>query len=266
MENPYPLANDEDRDRLISILESSLEVRHVTQFFAWTQGALQGLLPHEILICGSTDPASGDLRLRYFTATRYFKPEHFEAACHPRSGLIPKIVRHWHGLRRPCFSPAPEGETPSDPAWQDMLQRLELKNMAAHGLLAPGGDVHAWFGLFRVPQPHARHALLLELLLPAISAAYNRALAMESILPVNAVKMGKLLTKREQQVLELIRDGLSNVEIAEHLTISVMTAKNHVQNIRIKLKARNRGQSVSEGLRLGLIRPRSNARLETGHQ
>lgn len=264
MDKLYPLGNDEDRDRLITILETSLEVNRATQFFAWTQGPLQSLLPHEILICGSSDPHSGTLRLRYFTATRYFKPEHFEAACHPRSGLIPKIVRHWHTLRRPCFSPAPRDEVPSDPAWQDMLQRLELKNMAAHGLLAPGGDVHAWFGLFRVPQPQARHALLLELLLPSMSAAYSRVLAQEAAAPASAVRVGSLLSRREVQVLELVRDGLSNVEIAERLVISVMTAKNHVQNIRTKLKARNRGQSVSEGLRLGLIRPQAGGRQEFG--
>lgn len=264
MENTYPLGNDEDRERLISIMESSLEVHRSTQFFAWTQGPLQSLLPHEILICGSADPASGTLRLRYFTATRYFKPEHFEAACHPRSGLIPKIVLHWHIRRRPCFSPAPRGEAPSDPGWQDMLHRLELKNMAAHGLLAPGGDVHAWFGLFRVPEPLTRHALLLELLLPFISAAYSRVLAHEATAPASAVRVGNLLTRREVQVLELIRDGLSNLEIADHFTLSAFTVKNHVQNIRTKLKARNRGQSVSEGLRLGLIHPKARNNRETG--
>lgn len=264
MENTYCLGNDENRDRLITILETSLEVSKATQFFAWTQGPLQSLLPHEIMICGSADPHSGSLRLRYFTATRYFKPEHFEAACHPRSGLIPKIVRHWHNVRRPCFSPTPQEEVPCDPGWEDMLLRLELKNMAAHGLLAPGGDVHAWFGLFRVPQPNTRHSLLLELLLPSISAAYSRVLAHEAVAPASAVRVGSLISRRELQVLELVRDGLSNVEIAERLVISVMTAKNHVQNLRVKLKARNRGQAVSEGLRLGLIRPQTGASRESG--
>lgn len=264
MENTYPLGNDEDRDRLISIMETSLDIRRAPQFFAWTQGPLQSLLPHEILICGSSEPNTGNLRLRYFTATRYFKPEHFEAASHARSGLIPKIVHHWHTRLRPCFSPALRDVVPCDPDWQEMLQRLELKNMAAHGLLAPDGGVYAWFGLFRVPQPETRHALLLELLLPSISAAYSRVLAQEATVPAGAVRVGNLLSRREVQVLELVRDGLSNVEIADRLLIAVMTAKNHVQNIRTKLKVRTRGQSVSEGLRLGLIRPHAGGRRESG--
>ena len=51
-------ADQEDRDRLLYILETSLEVLKPSQFFAWTQGPLQGLLPHEIVICGMAEGLS----------------------------------------------------------------------------------------------------------------------------------------------------------------------------------------------------------------
>ncbi|MEW5789144.1 MAG: XrtB/PEP-CTERM-associated transcriptional regulator EpsA [Pseudomonadota bacterium] len=248
------MADLEDRDRLIHILESSLEVRRSSQFFAWTQGPLQSLLPHEILICAAAGQGDGNLQLRYYSAVRYFRQEHFEIACHPRTGIIPKMIQHWRMGRSPCqVPPAPDGE-PVDPAWPDILERLELKTMAAHGLLSPGGGIHAWFGLFRVPPADPRQRFFLDLLVPSLSAAYSRVLSQENAPAVPSVKMARLLTPRETQVLELLRDGLSNTEIGDRLTVSVMTAKNHVQNIRAKLKARNRSQAVTEAIRLGLIR------------
>lgn len=254
MDSTHPMAESEDRDRLIHILESSLEVSRPGQFFAWTQGPLQSLLPHEILICASGDRGDKNLRLRYFSAVRYFRQEHFELACHPRTGIISKMIHHWRGGRRPCLVPPPPEGEPVDPSWSPILDRLELKTMAAHGLLTPDGEIHAWFGFFRVPPPSPTHSHYLELLVPCLSAAYSRVLSLENTPVIPTVKMSSLLTPREIQVLELVREGLSNSEIGVRLSVSVMTAKNHVQNIRTKLKARNRGQAVTEAIRLGIIR------------
>lgn len=246
----------EDRDRLIAVLAAGAEVRKPSQFFAWTQGPLQALLPHEILICaaGGHDPAG--TRLRYFTATRYFRANHFEAACHPRGGFITEAIRHWRAARRPCL--CFDGGPPSAcaPHWLEKLSRLELRNMAAHGVAAPDGGVQSWFGLFRLPRPDGRYAPLLELLLPTLAASYARVLAEEATTTsAAAAAPTPLLTVREREVLTLVRDGLSNPAIGECLGVSAATAKNHVQNLRAKLKARNRAQAVSEGLRLGLIEP-----------
>lgn len=49
-----------------------------------------------------------------------------------------------------------------------------------------------------------------------------------------------LLTKREDEVLTLVADGLSNEEIAAHLGLSYETVKEHVQNILRKIGVNNR--------------------------
>jgi len=51
-----------------------------------------------------------------------------------------------------------------------------------------------------------------------------------------------VLTARERQVLELLREGAKNKEIAEELFISVETVKIHVKNIRKKLGVASRRQ------------------------
>src|SRR5574341_559931 len=60
------------------------------------------------------------------------------------------------------------------------------------------------------------------------------------------------LTDREQEVLELIAEGLSNHEIAEKLVISEKTVKTHVSNILSKLHLEDRTQAAIYALRHGL--------------
>jgi DNA-binding NarL/FixJ family response regulator len=63
------------------------------------------------------------------------------------------------------------------------------------------------------------------------------------------------LTDREQEVLALVADGLSNIEIAKRLYLSPATAKTHVSRAMIKLRARDRAQLVVIAYESGLVRP-----------
>ncbi len=61
------------------------------------------------------------------------------------------------------------------------------------------------------------------------------------------------LTPREQQVLTLIAEGLSNGEIADRLVISAKTVDRHRENIMRKLNLHSRVDLVKYALRKGLI-------------
>jgi DNA-binding NarL/FixJ family response regulator len=61
------------------------------------------------------------------------------------------------------------------------------------------------------------------------------------------------LTKREQEVLQLIAEGLTDKEIAARLGIARGTASNHVAVILLKLSAARRSQAVSIAFRRGLV-------------
>jgi DNA-binding NarL/FixJ family response regulator len=63
------------------------------------------------------------------------------------------------------------------------------------------------------------------------------------------------LTGREREVLILVGSGLSNEEIARHLTVSPHTIKTHVNRTMVKLAAHDRAQLVVIAYESGLIKP-----------
>lgn len=61
------------------------------------------------------------------------------------------------------------------------------------------------------------------------------------------------LTAREAQILKLMTEGYSNMEIAQHLVISVNTTKAHVANILQKLEVDDRLQAALKALKYQIV-------------
>ena len=62
-----------------------------------------------------------------------------------------------------------------------------------------------------------------------------------------------VLTAREQDIVRLLGEGLSNDEIAERLVIETSTVKSHLTRVMTKLDARDRLQTVIWAYRSGLL-------------
>ncbi|WP_432173634.1 response regulator [Streptomyces sp. Tue6028] len=66
------------------------------------------------------------------------------------------------------------------------------------------------------------------------------------------------LTGREREAVTLAAQGLSNDQIAEHMVISPMTAKTHINRAMTKLHTRDRAQLVVLAYESGLVTPRKS--------
>jgi DNA-binding NarL/FixJ family response regulator len=91
---------------------------------------------------------------------------------------------------------------------------------------------------------------------PALSPALARKLLQEFARPKPAGAASRdpdALTEREQEVLELLVQGItSNRKLAKHLGLTENTVKFHVRNILDKLHLHNRAQVVAFAMRHGM--------------
>ncbi|MBV9135347.1 MAG: response regulator transcription factor, partial [Chloroflexi bacterium] len=60
------------------------------------------------------------------------------------------------------------------------------------------------------------------------------------------------LTDREREILDLVAQGLRNLEIAERLYLSPKTVRNHISNIFDKLQLADRAQAIIRAREAGL--------------
>jgi two-component system, NarL family, response regulator DegU len=63
-----------------------------------------------------------------------------------------------------------------------------------------------------------------------------------------------ILTNREEELLQLIADGLATSEVATSMYISQKTVKNHLASIYDKLQARDRTQAVLTAVKMGIVK------------
>jgi DNA-binding NarL/FixJ family response regulator len=70
---------------------------------------------------------------------------------------------------------------------------------------------------------------------------------------------GPQLSPREQEILQLLAEGLGVTPIARRLYISESTAKTHISRLYEKLGAANRAQAIMRAVQAGLIRADSPA-------
>ena len=79
-------------------------------------------------------------------------------------------------------------------------------------------------------------------------------IAPEAEFVLNDTELKKLnLTSRELEVLQLMAKGMSNMEIAEQLFVSVNTIKTHSGKLFEKMEVKRRTQAVEKAKRLNII-------------
>lgn len=103
-------------------------------------------------------------------------------------------------------------------------------------------------------EPEYLHQILIAFPTPQLQS-HQRVPAQphQSPVTVQSTKLVEPITRRELEVLILLADRLTNKEIAESLTISPYTVKNHVSTIYRKLDVAGRREAVTKANALGLL-------------
>jgi transcriptional regulator EpsA len=236
-------------------LDASLRIRARHQFFAWTQGTLQSLVEHQLLICALHSEAPARFHVDSFS-TVPVEPTHFSELFRQDVFLVPHLIKSWEENHSQVINcEAGNGGQFAGSALARELTRLGASHIVAHGTHDANGQLTSFFTFACRPGSIGpRQAYYVELLVPLLHSAWVRTQVNWQAKSAGArPAVTSFLTPREREILEWIYRGKSNIEVGMILKISPLTAKNHVQKILRKLGVLNRTQAVGKALALRIL-------------
>lgn len=253
----HPGMDPLELEELALVLEHSLKVHTAHHFYSWTQGVVQNLIQHDLLICALRKGESSSFHVDTFSTTAN-EPSLISHLFGQDNALVPDLIKQWEENNfRPILSDIGPGTPNGHNSLSKELHHLGISRLLVHGTYDTAGRPVSLF-IFAGPADAMsnRQAHLVELLVPTLHATwvhtqFTRPVVTEK---THSRSNGRdLLTSREHEVLGWICRGKSNIEIAMILGLSPLTIKNHVQKILRRLNVLNRAQAVGKALSLRMI-------------
>lgn len=245
----------EHLDRYYRIITEGTGVRRHNELLAWLQGEMQHFLPHEILIAAWGDFTATLICYDIVSALAGVRTEH----SNPRalSPLLRGLFNRWiQGGKSPYTLGVGESgflleggglQCPLGKALQDM------RSLLVHGLTDERSSHDCLYVIFSSEKKLHESLGAIQILLPYLDTALCRVTPLTypdlngSLLtdPLKDIKHSGL-SKREIEVMNWVKMGKTNSEIASILDISIFTVKNHLQHIFKTLDVSNRMQAASK--------------------
>lgn len=223
------------------IINSSLRINCPEDFLVWAQSDLKKIFPHEVLICClgiiNSNFTQVDQLLTYNLPSEYLQTVF-------KNGGIENSPTfcEWNRTRRPVLF---DDTRNVESKWTESFERHCLMNMAAFGQCDLKNSTASYFCFAKIPDSlTSRHSYLLEMLVPHLHVALNRAYINSNSEKLIDKPKSSNLSVRELEILKWIRIGKTNWEIAQVLGLSEYTVKNHVQKILQKLGVNTRSQAL----------------------
>jgi transcriptional regulator EpsA len=246
-------------ESIVLNLDAALRVHARAHFFSWTQGLLQSLIRHELLICTLCHGKPPAFRADGFSMTSP-DPSLVSDTFMRDTSVAPALLKAWEERRFQPVSFEVGTTAPASPiasgAFTRELERLGATQLLSHGVHDADGRALSLFTFACRPGSiGARQVYLAQLLAPAMHAAWVRTQVTRTPGSSEKVQGASVLTVRELDILKWIYLGKSNFEIGAILKISPLTVKNHVQKILRKLNVVNRTQAIGKALELRIFNP-----------
>ena len=244
-------------ESIVLNLDASLRVHARAHFFSWTQGLLQSLIRHELLICTQCHGKPPAFRADGFSMSSP-DPTQFSDMFLRDNSVAPALLKSWEERRfQPIVIEAGSASPIGNGAFSRELERMGATQLLSHGVHDADGRTLSLFTFACRPgSVGARQIYLAQLLAPAMHAAWVRTQVTRTPNGGSDRASGQsVLTVRELDIIKWIYLGKSNFEIGAILKISPLTVKNHVQKILRKLNVVNRTQAIGKALELRIFNP-----------
>ena len=243
----------EENARFLHLVASCGHITTHYELFLLARGALQFFLPHDILIA-----AWGDFRAHdpQFDVISNIPGMRTNRVCNKLVLLAKRLHKIWiNGGSQPIVlnKGVREQRACADDACTRPCALLDMRLTVAHGIRNKRDGCDSLYIALR-PSPFAKNGAetrsryLADAVIHQIDVAYRKVAALHTATapfderpPSNLLSV---LSAREEEITNWVCQGKTNGQIAQILSISVNTVKNHVHRIFDKLGADNRTHAV----------------------
>ena len=208
-------------ESIVLNLDASLRVHARAHFFSWTQGLLQSLIRHELLVCTLCHGKPPAFRADGFSMTTP-DPAMFSDMFLRDTAVAPALLKAWEERRYQPVVMDTAGSPLGNGAFAREIERLGATQLLVHGVHdADGRAVTLFTFACRSGSVGPRQAYLAQLLAPSLHSAWVRTqLAQRTQSGADNKASGQsVLTVREQEILKWIYLGKSNFEIGAILML-----------------------------------------------
>ncbi|MDQ3186827.1 MAG: transcriptional regulator EpsA [Pseudomonadota bacterium] len=231
-------------------------MRKHSDLLKWLQGEVQQYLPHEIMLAAWSDFGASHFRHDLVSALPGVRTEHSNPE--NLSALLRGLYSCWVELGKIPYrlSVGASGflleDAHSQSAFGEALHGM--RSLLVHGINDERGCQDCLYMIFNSNDNLNDSTLgAMENLLPYLDTALRRVIPLARAhhgAPPSADTLKSSqnhgLSAREIEILDWVRIGKTNPEIASILGISTYTVKNHLRHIFKKLDVYNRTQAVSK--------------------
>lgn len=248
---------------LLNVARQASRIRRHVQLLHWLQGDLQRLLPHDVLIAAWGDFSLDLVQLDVVAANPALRSRETGEYC--VRPLVRKLFDWWCSCGgRPTIVETRHHDwfeqLSGDQEVSGLLRRM--RTATVHGIKDERGRHDClYIALSRQPAASPFLGEMLEMLLPYIDTALRQVPLLDADAAASdepaATPADTQLSEREIEIMDWVRQGKTNYEIAMILNISAFTVKNHMQRILRKLNVTNRAQASSKVEQWQLLRSAS---------
>lgn len=218
-------------------------VRTIDEYKEWTRREIRRVFPHKILVSGYGHLHAGGVAIDYLV-TIDFPPGYLQRLRNRAGGIDTPILRHWLATQEPQLFESDRPWPDASAAWLGSFRESGLKNLAAHAVMDTERRVGTYHSFHRVPgRLGAAHVQALKRIVPVMHEALCKVIDLVRV-DTDFARRLATLSAREMEIVQGVKSGKSNTEIAGLSALSENTVKHHLTRIFGKLAVDTRTQLV----------------------
>jgi transcriptional regulator EpsA len=242
----------EDQQAFLTLCETALGIKSVTQFNAWMHTHVHAFFPFGMMVAVLGSILDQTIFIERLICIGY--PAEFVPQLQLEIKLSDRpLVARWYRERTPQIINADETHSQLSPFELEQMRKYDKRNFAVHGMVDIQGQKGSYISFSRLPDRLTEHHReKLTMMAPQLHQVLCSLQDMQAPRPVSSACA---LSDRQREVLRLVARGKTNREIAAQLQRSESTIRNHVHTILANLGVANRTEASARLLQIGSFDP-----------